>query len=77
MIKALVHFESSEYSDRVIDFLFLPKLGETLRILANGKVNNFLVDKIIHSVDLLSMTSSQQLDIYLKSESSYLKITQN
>lgn len=65
MITTKVHFDVQSGITQEIDFLILPKLGETISYGSKNSFSDYRVDRIVHKVNIETNNSSQVLDIYV------------
>ena len=65
MISTKVHFSQQADDSELINFLMLPKLGETIAYSTDNNIVYYKVDSIVHSVDAATKKGSQTLNIFV------------
>lgn len=65
MISTKVHFNREAGNVQMINFLMLPKIGETIAYSSNNNTTYYKVDGIVHSVDAGTNKSAQLLNIFV------------
>lgn len=65
MISTKVHFNRETGTTEMINFLMLPKIGETIAYSSNNNITYYKVDGIVHSVDAATKKSAQLLNIFV------------
>lgn len=66
MIITTVHFDTEDVESQEINFLILPKIGETIYYGSKEDANCFSVVDIVHRVDMNSKNGLENIDIFLR-----------